>query len=87
MSVLPATSRPRDPVLVTRKRESVSTAVKYAILKSSKVAPRASIKDYFAIYLSFFKTDVFPLGVFSIRNFNGNAPRAELHKPARPRSP
>lgn len=61
--------------------------MQYAILKSSKTAPRASIKDYFAIYLSFFKTDVFPLGVFSIRNFNGNAPRAELHKPARPRSP
>ncbi len=32
--------------------------------------PHASIKIFFAIYGSFCEIDVFPLGVFSIFNFN-----------------
>lgn len=39
-----------SPVNALKKIKSVSTAVKYAILKSSKIAPHASRKANFAIY-------------------------------------
>ncbi len=66
-----------------RKKRFHCTFANYSFFELPEKTPHASVKTFFAIYGSFCEIDAFPLGVFSIFNFNlrnlkgnGNAPRA-----------
>ncbi len=53
------------------KKSFHCTFANYSFFELPEKTPHASVKkNFFAIYRSFCEIDAFPLGVFSIRNFN-----------------
>ncbi len=53
-----------------KKNCSHCTFAKYSFFELPEKPPHGSVKTFFAIYGSFCEIAMFPLGVFSIRNFN-----------------
>ncbi len=69
------------------KNVSIAVLAKYSFFRIAQKTTSCERKNFFAIYGSFCEIDAFPLGVFSIRNFNlrnlkgnGNAPSKALYE-------